>query len=94
MDAQRQAKEKLLYKHSQVKQVNRHVLKLDGCFWVERLFETVFQSITSHLPKRGRMERKRGKQEKNNPKNSHTILTVSTAGPWLTIIQISRIPRL
>ena len=68
--------------------------KVGWLFWVERLFETIFQSITSHLPKRGRMERKSGKQEKNNPKNPYTILTVRTAGPWPTISQIRRIPRL
>ena len=34
-------------------------------FWVERSFETVFQSISDCLPKRGRKRRERTDESKN-----------------------------
>ena len=34
-------------------------------FWVKRPFETVFQSISSRLPKRGRKRRERTEESKN-----------------------------
>ena len=52
-------------------------------FWALRPFETVFQSISSRLPERGRKKREKIDERKN----------VQTTSPCPTFIQISRTPR-
>ena len=57
---------------------------LVGCFWALRPFETVFQSISGRLPKRGGKRRERIDESKKCPNNPH---------PCPTLIQTSRTPR-
>ena len=67
------------------------------CFFVffsdsERLYETIFQSLSSRIPKRGRKKRDMIEERKciNSP---HPHLLQSTEGPCYTIIQISKTPQ-
>ena len=56
---------------------------LVGCFWVKRPFETVFQSISGRLPKRGRKRRER-LEESKNVQTTPTTPTASAIGPCPT----------
>ena len=61
-------------------------------FWVKRPFETVFQSVSGHLPKRERKRRERI-EERKNVQQPTPAPTASTVGPWPTLIQTSKMPR-
>ena len=56
-------------------------------YWVKQPFETVFQSISGPLPKRGRQGRERIDKSKNS-KQPPTAPTASAEGPCPTITQI------
>ena len=56
-------------------------------FWVYRPFETVFQSISGRLPKRGRKRRERIDESKN-VQTTPPAPTASAIGPCPTVIQI------
>ena len=65
---------------------------LVGCFWAWRPFETVFQSISGRLPKRGR-ERRERIDESKNVQTTPPAPTARAVGPCPTLIQTSRTPR-
>ena len=46
-------------------------LNVGWLFWVQRSFETVLQSISGRLPKRGRQRREKIDESKNVPNNAH-----------------------
>ena len=56
-------------------------------FWVLRPFETVFQSISRRLPKRGRKRNERTDESKMS-KQPPPAPTASAVGPCPTVIQI------
>ena len=60
-------------------------------FWAIRPYETVFQSISSRLPERGRKKREMI-DERNNVQTASHAPTASAVGPCPTLIQISRTP--
>ena len=67
---------------------------LVGWFWVYWPFETVFQSISGRLQKRGRKKKKREKTDEGKmSKQPEPAPTASAIGPCPTIIQTSRTPR-
>ena len=66
---------------------NCFVMHLVGWFWVYRPFETVFQSISGRLPKRGR-KRKERIDESKNVQTTPPAPTASAVGPCPTVIQI------
>ena len=61
-------------------------------FCVQRLFETVYQSIFSPLTERGRKNRNMIGERKMSEQPPST-LTESTVGPCPTIIQVSMMPQ-
>ena len=64
-------------------------IKLVGwLFWVCRPFETVFQSMSGSLPKRGRKERKTTDEIKKMSKQPPPAPTANAVGPYPTVIQI------
>ena len=60
---------------------------LVGWFWVLRPFETVFQSISGRLPKRGR-KRKERIDESKNVQTTPPAPTANAVGPCPTVIQM------
>ena len=56
-------------------------------FWVKRPFETVFQSISSRLPKRGRKRRERIDERKMS-KQPPPAPTASAVGPCPTVSKL------
>ena len=61
-------------------------------FLAYRPFETVFQSISGRLPKRGRKRRERIDESKN-VQTTPPAPTARAVGPCPTVIQTSRTPR-
>ena len=64
---------------------------LVGCFGFKRPLETVFQSISDRLSKRGRKRRERIDESKKCPKKKKkntSAPTACTIGPCPTVIQI------
>ena len=61
-------------------------------FWVQRPFETVFQSISDRLPKRGRRSRERIDESKMS-KQPPPAPTSSAVGPCPTFFPNCRTPR-
>ena len=61
-------------------------------FCAKRPFETVFQSISGRLPKRGRKKGETIDKRKKCPKKPPPAPTASAIGPRPTIIQISSTP--
>ena len=58
-----------------------------GWFWVKWPFETIFQSISDRLPKRGR-KRKERIDESKNVQTTPPAPTASAVGPCPTVFQI------
>ena len=61
-------------------------------FWILRPFETVFQSISGRLPKKGRKKREMI-DERKNVQTTPPAPTATVVGPCPTLIQTSRTPR-
>ena len=57
-------------------------------FWVLRPFETVFQSISGRLPKRGRKRREKEQMRVKMSKQPPPAPTASAVGPCPTVIKL------
>ena len=66
---------------------------IDWLVWVKRPFETVFQSISGRLPKRGRKRKERVDESKMS-KQPPPAPTASAIGPCPIVIQIVGAPAL